>query len=146
MKRIFSTATAATAAMASLLSACAVHAPTAQLRHATRHANSVDYSSYAGVPIKRFITFGLQGWDDVGPNRIVLWNGVNEAYLVALGGICPELRWSHAIELILPSRSVSQFDSVRVGGQVCSIDEIRPLDIKRLKFDRAAQAKLRNQS
>ncbi len=116
---------------------CAGCASNGALNHG-KLADDTTYDRYAGAPIRQFVTFGLKGWEDVGPNKIVIWNGVNEAYLLSLGGICSDLHWSQAIQVRFRSHTVSRFDYVSVGPQDCSIDEIRPLDIRRMKAERAS--------
>lgn len=98
----------------------------------------VDYAQYAAAPVQRFVTFGLQGWEVAGRDKLVIWNGVNEAYLLALGGHCPDLQWAQRIAVTSTTRSVSKFETVRVGDRRCTIDEIRPLDVKRLKANRSS--------
>jgi hypothetical protein len=97
----------------------------------------LEYAPYAGAPIDSFITFGLHGWEVAGRDKLVIWNGVNEAYLVTLGGICSELQWVQRVAVTSTTHRVSKFERVHVGRDSCPIDEIRPLDIKRLKADRA---------
>lgn len=111
-----------------------------QLNHG-QLAPETKYDRYAGAPVKQFVSFGLQGWEEAGANKIVIWNGVNEAYLLSLGGICSELHWSHAIQVRFNTRHVTLFDTVAVGPQQCSIDEIRPLDVRRMKSERASRSK-----
>jgi hypothetical protein len=96
-----------------------------------------EYAPYAGAPIDGFTTFGLHGWEVAGHDKLVIWNGVNEAYLLTLGGICSELQWVQRVAVTSTTHRVSKFESVHVGRDRCPIDEIRPLDIKRLKADRA---------
>ena len=49
------------------------------------HSETLDrYLDYAGEPIDRATSFRLDSWELVGRDRIVLWTGVNEAYLVTV--------------------------------------------------------------
>lgn len=101
---------------------------------------SLSYLDYAGEPIKGFTSFRLQSWRPLSRNRLVLWAGVNEAYLVTIWDQCPDLQFANAIHVSSTGSQITTFDHVEVGRDHCPISEIRPIDIRQMKADRAADA------
>ncbi len=93
------------------------------------------YWYYAGEPVSSFQYFGrVSGWSGLSRNELVVFTGVNNAYLLTTDGTCFDLPTAFTIGL--ESRmgsSISNFDSVRVGRDRCRITEIRPIDYKRMK-------------
>lgn len=96
------------------------------------------YADYAGEPIKGFTSFRLQSWQPLSRDRLILWNGVNEAYLVTVAGPCPDLQFTQAIRVTSTGSQITTFDYVRVGRDRCLIEKIRPIDVRQMKADRAA--------
>ena len=101
------------------------------------------YLEYAGEPVRGFTSFRLQSWQPLARDRLILWNGVNEAYLVTVWDSCPDLQFAHSIGVTSTGSQVTTFDHVRVGRDRCPIREIRPIDVRQMKADRAALAKSR---
>lgn len=103
------------------------------------HADGISkYVDYAGAPVDRFTAFRMDGWEAVGKNKLVLWTGVNDAYLLTVWDTCRDLQFAQRIGVTSTAHEVSRFETVRVGHEHCPISEIRPVDIKRMKADRAA--------
>jgi hypothetical protein len=101
---------------------------------------SVDrYRPYLGDPIDHFTAFSFDGWEFGGGNQVVVWTGVNEAYLITVWNSCRDLDFAQHIGVTSTGNSVSRMEVVRVGRQRCPIEEIRPIDIRGYKADRAAQ-------
>jgi hypothetical protein len=100
------------------------------------------YMDFAGAPIDEFTYMGrYYGWEDLGRNVIAVRTGNDEAYVLKLMGPCPHLDLAHGIALTSWAHTVRRgTDSVRVGGDVCRISEIRPVDYHAM---RAADAKER---
>ncbi|HPF27077.1 MAG TPA: DUF6491 family protein [Steroidobacteraceae bacterium] len=96
------------------------------------------YVDYAGEPIDDFRSFRLDGWAAVSRDTLVLWNGVNEAYLVKVWDNCRDLNFANVIGVTSTTNTISKFEKVRVGNDVCPISEIRPIDVKQMKADRRA--------
>jgi hypothetical protein len=103
------------------------------------------YVDYAGPPVERFTAFNLDGWTPVSRNQVVVWNGPNEAYLLKVWDTCRDLQYAEGIGITSTSRTISRFEKLRVGRDSCPIDEIRPLDVRHLKADRAAAADARRE-
>ena len=101
------------------------------------------YVDYAGAPIEKFTSFHLDGWNPVSRNQLVVWNGPNEAYLIKVWDTCRDLMFAEGVGISSTVRTISRFEKVRVGRDTCPIDEIRPIDVKHLKADRAAAAEAR---
>ena len=98
------------------------------------------YVDYAGAPVDHFTAFRLDGWTPVSRNRLVVWNGVNEAYLVTVWDTCRDLQFADHIGVSSTTNTVSHFEHVTVGRDRCPISEIRPIDVKQMKADQAAAA------
>lgn len=98
------------------------------------------YADYAGDPVKGFTAFRLQSWQPLSRDRLILWNGVNEAYLVTVTGPCQDLQFAEAIRVTRTGSQVTTFDQIRVGRDRCLIEQIRPIDVRQMKADRAADA------
>ena len=97
------------------------------------------YLDYAGEPVDRATSFRLDSWELVGRDRIVLWTGVNEAYLVTVWDTCRDLQFTQQIRVVSGiDNQISRFDKVMVGRDTCPIKEIRPIDVRQMKADMSA--------
>ena len=96
----------------------------------------LDYTEYAGEPVKSFYMNDFDGWTAVSKNQLVVWSGINKAYLIKVTGYCPDLQFANAIAVTSTANTVDKFEKVIVGRDRCLISEIRPLDVKQLKEDR----------
>jgi hypothetical protein len=99
-------------------------------------APKLDYREYAGQPVKSFRMFGYDGWSPVSKDQLVVWTGVNEAYLIKVVGYCPNLEFANSIAVTSTGSTVDKFEKVIVGRDKCMINEIRPIDTKQMKEDR----------
>jgi len=97
----------------------------------------LNYSEYAGEPVKSFYMKNLDGgWSPVSKDQLVVWSGINEAYLIKVAGYCPDLMFAQAIGVTNTAGTVDKFEKVLVGHDKCFIEEIRPIDTKQMKADR----------
>ena len=96
----------------------------------------LDYSDYAGEPVKSFYMHKFDGWSPVSKDQLVVWSGINQAYLIRVTGYCPDLQFANAIAVTSTANTVDKFEKVIVGRDRCLINEIRPLDTKQMKADR----------
>jgi hypothetical protein len=110
---------------AALLSGCA-----------SLRKSQLDYHEYTGEPIKSFYMGNFDGWAPVSKDEVVVWSGMNKAYLLKVSGYCPDLQYAHAIAVTSTASTVDKFEKVIVGGERCFIQEIRPVDVKQMKADR----------
>ncbi len=98
------------------------------------------YSSYAGTPVDRFTAFNVTGWTALSDSQLVLWTGVNEAWLVTVWNGCRDLQFANRIRVAHTGSSITRFDQIIVGRDRCPISEIRPVDVRQMRADRAAAA------
>ena len=96
----------------------------------------LDYTDYAGEPVKSFYMHKFDGWSPVSKDQLVVWSGINQAYLIRVTGYCPDLQFANAIAVTSTANTVDKFEKVIVGRDRCFINEIRPLDTKQMKADR----------
>ena len=96
----------------------------------------LSYTEYAGEPVKSFYMHNLDGWTPVSKDEVVVWSGINKAYLLKLSGYCPDLEFANAIAVTSTGNTVDKFEKVIVGRDRCFIQEIRPVDVKQMKEDR----------
>jgi hypothetical protein len=96
----------------------------------------LNYTEYAGEPVKSFYLGNFDGWNAVSRDQLVVWSGFNKAYLLKLTGYCPDLQFAHQIAITSTGNTVDRFEKVIVGRDRCLINEIRPLDTKQMKADR----------
>jgi hypothetical protein len=96
----------------------------------------LDYSDYAGEPVRSFYMHDFNGWNAVSKDQVVVYSGMNKAYLLSLTGYCPDLQFAHTIAVTSTANTVDKFEKVIVGRDRCLIKEIRPIDVKQMKADR----------
>jgi hypothetical protein len=97
------------------------------------------YTDYAGEPVERITTMrGVDSWTPVSRNQLVIWTGINEAWLITIWDNCPDLTFARGIRVTQTGSSISRFEKVMVGRDTCPIREIRPVDIKQMRSDRKA--------
>lgn len=99
-------------------------------------APKLDYTDYAGEPVRSFYMGTFDGWTAVSRDQLVVWTGFNKAYLLTVTGYCPDLQFANTIAVTSTGSTVDKFEKVLVGRDRCLINEIRPLDTKQLKADR----------
>lgn len=97
------------------------------------------YQSHAGPPIERFTAFRFTGWTALSRDKLVVWTGVNEAWLLTVWNSCQDLQFAERIRLKRTGSSVTRSDMVIVGRDRCPISEIRQVDVRQMKADRAAE-------
>jgi len=100
------------------------------------NAPKLDYTEYAGEPVKSFYLGNYDGWSAVSKDQLVVWSGVNKAYLLTVTGYCPDLQFANTIAVTSTGNTVDKFEKVIVGRDRCFIKEIRPIDTKQMKEDR----------
>jgi len=95
------------------------------------------FQRYAGEPVEQFPMFELWQWQVVGPDRLVVWSTIHDAYLLHVDKSCNNLQWTHGLSLTQEMREkvTLKFDFVVFRDQRCKIDEIRPVDYKTMLKD-----------
>jgi hypothetical protein len=106
----------------------------------------LDYHEYVGEPVKSFYMSNFDGWTPVSKDEVVVWSGMNKAYLLKLAGYCPDLQFANAIAVTSTANTVDKFEKVIVGKDKCFIQEIRPVDTKQMKEDRKLMREQQKQS
>jgi len=106
------------------------------------------YTAYAGPPISSFTWLGhFWSWEALGKDTLAVYTVPDEAYLLKVWPPC-DLRFViEAIGITSTARTVyAHADSITVNGAGtgpgrwrCPIDEIRKIDLKRMKADQRAQ-------
>lgn len=101
------------------------------------------YQDYAGPPIDEVTSMGrVSGWSAVSRNQLVIWTGVNEAWLLKVWDSCRDLDFAETINVTRTGSRISKFDKVVLPRETCPISEIRKVDVKQMQADRkAAKAK-----
>ena len=108
----------------------------------TQQKNLDKYLAYAGEPVEKFQFWDLTQWELVGPDKVVVWPRLNQAFLLTVDEPCQELQWAKSIGLTSSANTVTRrFDSVIAGRDKCRINEIRPIDYARYQKDRSAERK-----
>ncbi|MEZ5565968.1 MAG: DUF6491 family protein [Gammaproteobacteria bacterium] len=125
------------AASALALVSCA---STGEMARLTGEKATFHYADYAGMPVEGFQAYRINGWTPVSRTQLVVWTGVNDAYLIKVWNTCQDLQFADHVGVTSTVNRVTTFEKVRVGRDTCPISEIRPVDIKRMRADRKAAA------
>jgi hypothetical protein len=118
--------------LVALLTAVALSACAAFKNRESDSEKLARYLDYAGDPVDSFSMMGgLDGWQSLGRDRLLVRTGVNQAYLLRVAEPCMDLEFAQRVGLTSTGSQVqSRFDSVRVGDHRCQITEIRPVDYR----------------
>ncbi len=98
------------------------------------------YEPYVGEPVSSFTAFRQESWQPLSRNQLVLWTSINDAYLLTVTNNCPNMMSTNAVSVTSTGSSISTHDAVLVRGDRCRIEEIQPIDVRRMKADRNARA------
>ena len=111
-------------------------------------AERARFEAYAGKPVDHFTWFThYDGWEPISPNQLVVWTNINQAYLVTVFSPCTNLMFARRIGLTSTADTVyAHFDSVRADGWRCMIDNIRPVDYRRMQHDLREQHEAKSES
>lgn len=102
-------------------------------------ALKLSYVDYAGEPVEQIVAMnGVDSWTPVSRTQLVIWTGINEAWLLTVWDSCPDLQFAQGIRVTQTVRSISRFEKVQVGRDECPITRIQPVDVKRMRADRKA--------
>lgn len=98
------------------------------------------YQKYAQAPVANFPMVSLWQWQVVGKEKLVVWSGINTAYLITVSKPCINLDWARGIGITQNTAMHvdAKFDSIVFDHQNCRIEQIQPLDYKALKRDEKA--------
>ena len=104
---------------------------------ATQQKNLERFEKYAGAPIDEFDFWSLYKYQLVGPEKVVVWSTVNDAYLISVAKPCVGLEFARGIGVTSKQRRIvsRKFDYVTYGNGRCQIAEIRPIDYEQMLKD-----------
>ena len=128
------------AALIGVLAACS-SVPYAQRQQQRQAA----YAAAAGAPVKSFHFFNMWSWEPLSDSELVVYTEPSRAWLLDLDGHCQNLEFTRAIGLTSSVGKMStRFDKVLTGRSYvpCTIMQIRPIDVKRLRIEQEAQRKI----
>jgi hypothetical protein len=91
-------------------------------------------------PVNSFTAFDINGWTALSDTKLVVWTGVNEAWLLTVWNGCQELSFVDRIRIKSTGSAVMRGDTVIVRRDRCPISEIRPIDVRQMRADREAAA------
>lgn len=118
-----------------LLGSCANPGP--RERMAEKEAEA---ARHAGDPVNSFRFLRMHHFEILGPNSILVWTRMNQAYLLAVDEPCFGLEFATSVGLSSTSNTVyRRTDDVVFKDQRCAIREIRPVDVKALKAARRGE-------
>lgn len=117
-----------------LVAASAAHADT----RSTERESLERFAPYVQAPVENFTYWSLYKWKPLGPDKVIVWSTVKDAFLLTVQQPCPRLEWTHGIGLTArQSHQVNRrIDYVTAGGDRCRIIEIQPIDTARMAADR----------
>lgn len=96
-----------------------------------------EYERFAGEPVKDMPFWRLQSYEALGNEAVVVWTGVNKAWLIKVLPPCTDLPWAKAVGLSSTNHRVSaKFDHVVAGRDHCNIASIQPVDAKAVRTAR----------
>lgn len=94
------------------------------------------FTAAAGAPVRNFRFFlPMWSWEPLGSDQVVIYTRPKEAWLLDVPG-CTELPYANTIGVTSNLHQVSiNFDKVITGRNqlACTIRQIRPIDVGRLK-------------
>lgn len=101
----------------------------------------IDYAAYAGDPIPEFHFTKLYNWQRTGDRTMVLWTKPSTAYLLTLRNNCDALSGRVTVEIGgvdgIEGRLQAGMGDIIVGQLRCRVTAIQPIDLQRMKADRA---------
>lgn len=96
------------------------------------------YEPYVGEPVRSFTAFRIDSWQSVDRDHVILWTGINDAWLITVSGTCPDLMFTDRIRVTSTGNQISTYDKIIVRRDTCLIDRIAPIDVRQMKADREA--------
>ena len=101
----------------------------------------VDYAAYAGEAIPEFHYTQLYNWQRTGDKTLVVWTKPSKAYLLTLRNNCDALAGNYVLQIGgvdgIDGRVQAGYANVMVGQLRCKVDTIQPIDLARMKAERA---------
>ncbi|HET6545278.1 MAG TPA: DUF6491 family protein [Rhodanobacteraceae bacterium] len=104
---------------------------------ATQQKSLEKYTPYLQAPVDDFLFWSLYKWQLVGPDKVVVWPTIKQAYLLTVEQPCPKLEWAHGIGFTSKQihHITRRIDYLTADGSRCRIVEIQPIDTARMDRD-----------
>lgn len=104
----------------------------------TQRKNLERFTPYLQEPVGQFKFWSMYKWQLVGPDQVVVWTTIDDAYLLTVETPCTQLQWTH--DLAVTSQAshtvMRRMDAVIAGNDRCRILQIQPIDYRRMEKDR----------
>lgn len=107
-----------------------------------QNAELARFESHTGKPVDQIRTFqGIDRWQALSPEKVVIWTSVNRAYLLTMRAPCSGLEFQQTIGISSTNNVIDRhFDKIYFENQVCFLSQIQPVDYKALKQERRAES------
>ncbi|WP_300621547.1 DUF6491 family protein [Dokdonella sp.] len=94
-----------------------------------------EYTPYLMAPVDEFRFWSLYKWQLVGPDKIVVWSTIKDAYLLTVEEPCTQLQWTKSIGVTSQAshKVLRRMDAVIAGNDRCRIVQIQPIDYARMQ-------------
>ncbi|MEO7068448.1 MAG: DUF6491 family protein [Rhodanobacter sp.] len=125
--------------------ACSLLVACSSVPYAQRvQARQAAYNAAAGAPVTHFNFSSLYSWESLGDTQLAVYTRPNTAWLLDVPPYCPQLDYRNTIALTSKLNQVSiNFDKVLTGSPIaCTIKQIRPVDVGRLRVLQQEQHKI----
>ena len=126
--------------LSAILVAAALASACASSNGISRSEELLDrYEPYLTEPVTSFTAFRQESWQPISRNQLVLWTSINDAYLLTVTNNCSNMMFTNAVSVTSTGTSISTHDAVLVRGDRCRIEQIQPIDVRRMRNDREAR-------
>ena len=100
------------------------------------------YTPYLQAPVEQFQFWSLYKWQQAGPDNLVVWTTIKEAYLLTVEQPCSKLEWARAIGVTSQQNHyvTKRTDYVTADGDRCRITAIQPIDYARMQKENEGNA------
>lgn len=101
----------------------------------TQQKHLDEYAPYLMAPVDEFRFWSLYKWQLVGPDKVVVWSTIKEAYLLTVEEPCTQLQWTKNIGVTSQAshKVLRRMDAVIAGNDRCRIVQIQPIDYARMQ-------------
>ncbi|MBO9664940.1 DUF6491 family protein [Dokdonella sp.] len=103
----------------------------------TQSENLERFTPYLQRPVEQFKFWSMYKWQLVGPDKVVVWTTIDDAYLLTVETPCTQLQWSRDIGVTSQASHtvMRRMDAVVAGNDRCRILEIRPVDYRLMQSE-----------
>ena len=103
----------------------------------TQSENFERFTPYLQRPVEQFKFWSMYKWQLVGPDKVVVWTTIDDAYLLTVETPCTQLQWSRDLGVTSQASHtvMRRMDAVVAGNDRCRILEIRPVDYRLMQSE-----------